>query len=476
MAASFYFYDLETSGINSRNARIMQFGGQRTDLNLKTIDKPQNYFIKLSSDILPDPQAILVTGITPQRTLNQGLTEAQFLKVFYGMIVKPDTIFVGFNNVRFDDEFMRFLNYRNFYDAYEWQWKNGCSRWDLLDVTRMTRALRPQGIKWPVNSRGVKSNQLGLLTSINKLKHNDAHDALSDVLATIELARLLRDKQPRLFDYLLKMRKKAEVSHLVNENQPFLYSSGKYPNEFEKTTVVQKLVDNPSGQGVLAYDLRYDPEQFAQMKPEELATIWHHPLEDNEQILPIKTLQFNRCPALAPLSVLDKKTQKRLNLDMIIIEQNRFKLSELKDWPKNVLLALDILNKQQQMHLLEQPKSADTKLYDGFFSNKDRQTMGLIRRAKPQELTQLINKIDDQRLKELLPLYKARNFLSELNTQEKDAWLDYCGQKLLSPKDDQLDKYFEQIKTLRSEAKDTKREHILNELKDYGLTVKAKLV
>src|SRR4051812_47445094 len=109
MAASFFFYDLETTGFSPRSGRIMQFAGQRTDMELKPIGEPVNVFIKLTPDVLPSPDAVLVTGITPQQTITVGLTEAEFLKLFFERVVTPDTVFAGFNNVRFDDEFMRFL-------------------------------------------------------------------------------------------------------------------------------------------------------------------------------------------------------------------------------------------------------------------------------------------------------------------------------------------------------------------------------
>src|SRR4051794_2186078 len=109
MAGSFFFYDLETSGISPREARVMQFAGQRTDLDLKLIGEPVNELIKLSEDVLPDPDAVLITGITPQATLQDGITEAEFLELFHKDVATPDTIFVGFNTVRFDDEFMRYL-------------------------------------------------------------------------------------------------------------------------------------------------------------------------------------------------------------------------------------------------------------------------------------------------------------------------------------------------------------------------------
>jgi exodeoxyribonuclease I len=116
--------------------------------------------------------------------------EAEFLRLFHREVATPQTVFVGYNTVRFDDEFMRFLHYRNFHDPYEWQWQNDKSRWDLLDVARMTRALRPEGIEWPFDAKVKPTNRLELLSSLNKLDHANAHDALSDVQATIALAQL----------------------------------------------------------------------------------------------------------------------------------------------------------------------------------------------------------------------------------------------------------------------------------------------
>lgn len=470
---TFYFYDLETSGFNPREARIMQFGGQRTDMNLKPVGEPHNYYIKLSPDILPDPGAVLVTGITPQLTQAKGVSEAEFLKLFFGEIVQPDTIFLGFNNIRFDDEFMRFLMYRNFYDAYAWHWKNGNSRWDLLDASRMTRALRPEGIKWPLNTEGIQTNQLGLLASVNKLEHSKAHDALSDVLVTINLARLIKSKQPKLFEFLLKMRKKDEVAKLVNSDESLIYTSGKYPSRYEKTTIVSVMAKHPERAGVLVYDLRHDPRQFADMRPEDLASIWRRPIDEEEIVLPVKPLQFNRCPAIAPLNVLDKTAIKRLQLDMNQIEKNLTQLKSMKDWPKQLLAALDIINNTQQTRLVEEAP-VDNKLYDGFLSDYDQVISQQIRQAKPAELLNLGERCRDERLKSLLPLYKARNFSETLSDEEKNTWTQYCQDRLLQS--NRLDNYFTQIQELKAQKGLTKTgQNILRELEDYGKSLKVKL-
>ena len=219
MAKTYFFYDLETSGISGRSDRIMQFAGMRTDENLQIIGEPYNVLVRLNDDVLPSPDALMVTGITPQKTAEEGYTEAEFAKIFVEEICMPDTLIVGFNNVRFDDEFIRALLWRNYYGPYEWAYQDGRSRWDLLDVVRLVRALRPEGINWPVVD-GKPTNRLELLSKENNLEHTHAHDALSDVEALIGVAKLIREKQPEMYGYLLKMRDKKAVQQLVNLDDP----------------------------------------------------------------------------------------------------------------------------------------------------------------------------------------------------------------------------------------------------------------
>ena len=211
---SFFFYDLETSGLNPRTDRIMQFAGQRTDMDLNPIGEPVNVLVKMTDDALPSPGAIMVTKITPQQTLADGITEAEFSKYVTEEIFTPETVAVGYNTVRFDDEFMRAVFWRNFYDPYEFEWKDGRSRWDMLDVVRLTRALRPEGINWPFTEDGKPTNRLELMTKLNGLSHEHAHDALSDVYATIAVAGLIREKQPELFKFLFSIRNKNDVKKI----------------------------------------------------------------------------------------------------------------------------------------------------------------------------------------------------------------------------------------------------------------------
>ena len=263
MNDSFFFYDLETSGLNAREDRIMQFAGQRTTLELEPVGEPVNILVKMTDDALPSPGAINVTKITPQDTLRDGVSEAEFVEYVMEEIFTPNTVAVGYNTVRFDDEFMRAILWRNFYDSYEWEWKDGRSRWDILDVVRLTRALRSEGIEWPFTEDGRATNRLELITKLNGVAHEHAHDALSDVYATIAVAKLIKEKQPKLFDFLYKIRGKKEVQKLVNlENKmPFVYASGRYSSEFNKTTVAFPLTTGRNG-NVLVFDLRYNLEDL----------------------------------------------------------------------------------------------------------------------------------------------------------------------------------------------------------------------
>lgn len=472
---TFYFYDLETSGVNPRDARVMQFAGQRTDMDLTPVGEPHNLLIKLSEDVVPEPDAILIHGFTPQKSIAEGMTEVEFLRIFHAEIATPGTIFVGFNTIRFDDEFLRFMHYRNFYDAYEWQWQDGRSRWDMLDVVRMTRALRPEGIKWPVDSQGKPTNRLELLTAVNGLDHEHAHDALNDVLATIALARLIKTKQPKLFDYLLSIRgssdgkKKIEV--LASGTEPFVYTSGKYSATYEKTTVVATIAGHPKRAGAaLVYDLRHDPEPFLGLSPDQLAECWRWKKDRTELQLPVKTLQFNRCPAIAPLSVLDAASQQRLNLDSKKLQANLEKLRGAKNFVTNLFDALELMDERQQARFLEDEAEVDAQLYEGFFGDQDRTKMSVVRAADPADLKHIDIVFKDQRLQTMLPLYKARNFPNSLSESDKEIWQQFKERKLYGGKDNsRLARYFKRLSEL-GERTDLsgQQKYLLTEMELYG--------
>jgi exodeoxyribonuclease-1 len=472
MTQSFFWYDLETSGLNPREQRIMQFAGQRTDMDLNPVGEPVNVLIRLSDDIIPDPEAILVTGITPQSTLQDGVTEVEFLKIFFEQVATPGTIFVGYNTVRFDDEFMRFLLWRNFYDAYEWQWQDARSRWDLLDVVRMTRALRPEGIKWPVVD-GKATNRLELITKLNGVDHAHAHDALSDVLASIEVAKLIKGKQPKLFDWLLRLRGKNDVKKFLSENPAFIYSSGRYPSEFEKTTAVHVL-HTDDAKGALVYDLRIDPDEFKDLSPEQLMERWQYTKDpEAPSRLPVKTLKYNHCPALSPLSILvDPEVQKRLQLTRKAVDANQEKLAALPELIANIVKARDLLDDERGEQWSKRTSDPDAALYDGFVDDNDKRLMAVMRAAEPTELSELKPDIHDQRLQAILPRYKARNFSSALTDEERAEWEKYRYHVLMDGgTNSRLARFMNRLSSLATDEKSQDKRYLLEELKLYGESI-----
>lgn len=426
---TFFFYDLETSGIDARQHRIMQFAGQRTDMNLNPIGDPVNILVTLSDDVLPDPGAILITGITPQKTQEEGYSEADFLKILQQDVFTPGTIITGFNSVRFDDEFMRYTLYRNFYDPYEWQWKDDRSRWDLLDVVRMTRALRPDGIEWPVDDAGQPTNRLELLTRENGLDHQKAHDALSDVVALIAVAKLIKDMQPKMFDYLLKVRSKQEVAKLINLDnpQPFVYSSGRYPKGTLHTTVAIPVAPGSRPGTAIVYDLRHDPADWADKTVQELKEIRFAPYELRQTegfvALPAKEIAYNKCPAVAPLGVLDEAAQDRIVLNMATVQQNLAKLR-----------ATDLPDKLREVFAADRgfakATDVDAQLYDSFIGDKDKPKMSAVRAAGANEIADFVPDFADERLSALLLRYKGRNFAQSLSETERADWEEYRANRV----------------------------------------------
>lgn len=465
MSNTFFFYDLETSGTDPRKQRIMQFAGQRTDMNLKPIGDPIDVMVALSEDVLPEPHAVLITGITPQKSREDGYSEAEFVKLLHKQVLLPGTIMTGYNNIRFDDEFMRYTLYRNFHDPYEWAWQDGRSRWDLLDVVRMTRALRPDGIKWPVKEDGQPVNSLEMLAAENNFDHKRAHNAMSDVEVLVDLARLLREKQSKLFDYLLKMRDKKEIAKLVNldDPQPFVYASGRYPIGLGHTTVAYPLAPGDKPGTVIVYDLRHDPADWDIMNIHELKGIRFANYEKRQMEgfvpLPAKLLAYNKCPAVAPMGVLDSDTQDRLKLDLNLVQQNLVKLrrSGLADKLREAFMGGEFAKSND----------VDAQLYDGFVTDADKPKMNAVRNASANDLADFNPNFADERLSELLVRYKARNYPQSLNEDERGKWEEYRTDRIMND----LPKYSQSLAMLASQAQTTQSHFLLQELQLWAESI-----
>lgn len=434
-AASIYWHDYEAFGADARRDRASQFAGIRTDTDLNEIDAPLVIYCQPAVDMLPHPQACLITGITPQMARERGLPEAEFIRQIHEQFARPQTCVAGYNSIRFDDELTRQLLYRNFYDAYEREWKNGNSRWDIIDVIRLCYALRPEGIVWPEKEDGTVSFRLEALSAANGISHLDAHDALSDVRATIAMAKLVKTRQPRLYDYAFALRSKHRVNELLDvaAHTPVLHVSSMYPAQRGCLALTMPLAAHPvDGNGVLLYDLRTDPTPWLDNSALELRQSLFRSrdeLAEGEERLPVKVLHANRCPMLASPAALEQNRAKQLQVDMTQAREHWQIIHARPDFITRVSEAFAMRADFEEL------KDPDFMLYaGGFFSAADKRLMAKVRQMGAQELArespQLASEFNDSRLPEMLFRYRARNYPQSLTTPERDAWREFCHQRL----------------------------------------------
>jgi len=424
---SLLWYDYETTGIDPRRDRPLQVAAIRTDEAFNEIDGPLNLYCQLADDILPHPAACLVTGITPEQLRKQGLLEAEFIQKLHEQMAVPGTCTLGYNNLRFDDELTRHTLWRNFYDPYAREWQNGNSRWDLIDLLRAAYALRPEGIEWPEEG-GQVSLRLELISAANGLWHGQAHDALSDVRATIALARLIKQKQPKLYDYCYRLRSKHEVQRQIKLWQPIVHVSGRFAAQRHYLAVVLPLAWHPHNRNALiVYDLNHNPAPLLQ---EEVGTLKQRlytkraDLAEGQWPLALKLVHINRCPLVAPLSVLRAQDNERLQLDKALYQQRADELIQTQPiWQ-------DKLQKLYSEELVLSSQDPEQQLYGGFLSQADRNLCEQVRRMTATQLAEQTLPFKDTRLKALLFRYRARNFPQTLTADEVRQWQHFCGQRL----------------------------------------------
>jgi exodeoxyribonuclease-1 len=468
---TFLWHDYETFGVQARRDRPAQFAAIRTDAELNEIGEPIMLYCQPAPDFLPDPQSCLITGITPQLCLERGIPEHQFAAKIEQEFSQSGTIGVGYNTIRFDDEITRFMFWRNLIDPYAREWQNNCSRWDLLDVVRTTYALRPDGINWPVNDDGKPSFRLELLTAANGLAHDAAHDALSDVRATIALARLIRQHQPKLFEFCLALRKKDRVASEIGLplKKAFLHVSGMIPAERGCITAVWPLAMHPHNKNeVIVWDLNFDPSELFTL---DAASIRQRMFSKADALpegvtrLPVKSIHLNKSPVvISNLKTLSPQRAEHWGLDMQLV-QTHAQLAELAEARTD----MSVIWQQIFSRDTETGVDVDEDLYGGFIGNNDRRTLNDLRAMNAQQLSSTHPHFQDSRLEELLFRYRARNFPHSLSADEQQLWEQHRAARLLSgaAKALTVEQFFDRIDTLQESASE-RDEEILGALYDYA--------
>ena len=477
MASSFLWYDLETFGRDPRRTRIAQFAAQRADADLTPVGEPISLFCQPANDLLPSPEATMITGITPQQALADGLREAEFMARLHEEFAQPGTCAVGYNSIRFDDEFVRFGLYRNFHDPYEREWRNGNSRWDLLDVLRLAEALRPEGLEWPKREDGAPSFKLEHLAEANGVREGDAHEALSDVRALIGLARRFKAAQPRLWDYAFSLRNKRQVGGLLDvaNMTPLLHISSRYPASRHCAALVAPIARHPRIESrVIVASLDEDPTRWLDMPPEDIAErlfVREADLPEGEHRIPLKEVHTNKCPVLLPLAHLREADFERLGIDRAASLAHADTLRAAPGLGERVRRAFAV-------EAAREPADADAALYDGFPAEGDKRLFPKVRSTPPAGLAALAGQFTDPRYGELLFRYRARNWPDSLDAGEHERWDLYRRTRLgggdsLSEYD--FTSYYAAIARLRADNPPGPKQAWLDALETWGHDIQRSL-
>lgn len=472
------WYDYETTGTDVARDRPAQFAALRTDLDLHPIGDPATLYCAPAPDVLPHPEACLITGIAPQDALRNGMIEAEFAGAVHELLAEPGTCSTGYNSIRFDDEVNRNLFYRNFFDPYEHCWKNGNARWDIMDLARACHALRPDGIEWPLRDDGSPSFKLEHLAQANHLEQARAHDATSDVIATVGLARLLRERQPRLYEWCFALRHKraviAKLAGALATRQPLLHVSHKYAAQRGCIAMIVPLAEHPTREGTfIVADLDVDPDAWTDLDPDDLMERMFTPRADLPEDLqrpPIKEVHANRSPFVAPIETLHNVDTRRIALDP----------DRCLDHLKKIRAADGLAERIRHAFASRAPRHREAEdpelmLYSGFASDADRKRLDGVRATPPEHLATSGFAFADPRYDELLFRYRARNWPGSLDAEEQERWRAFVRDKLGRESDARtltLARYFATIARLRAEMPPGPPQALLDRLQAWGEMVR----
>ena len=417
---TFLFHDYETFGTHPALDRPAQFAAIRTDEDFNIIGEPEVFYCKPADDYLPQPGAVMVTGITPQEARDKGVNEAEFARRIHDLFTVPNTCVVGYNNIRFDDEVTRNIFYRNFYDPYAWSWQNRNSRWDLLDIMRACYALRPEGISWPENEEGLTSFRLEHLTRANGIEHSNAHDAMADVYAMFGAWR-------------------------------------------GNTSWVAPLAWHPDNRNaVIMVDLAGDISPLLELDSDALRERLYTPKSELGDLpaVPVKLVHINKCPVLAQANTLRPEDADRLGINR---QQCLDNLKVLRENPQVREKVVAIFAEAEPFVPSE---NVDAQLYNGFFSDADRAAMNILLQTEPRNLPALDITFADKRIEKLIFNYRARNFPGSLDETEQERWLQH-RRNVFTP--EYLQSYAQELEMLYSQYEgDSEKQALLKALFQYA--------
>jgi exodeoxyribonuclease-1 len=401
---TYLFYDLETSGLNSAFDQILTFASIRTDVNFNEIER-NSVIIKLRPDVVPSPQASIIHRLVYD-DLKDGLSEYEAAKRIHQILNKPGTVSLGYNTLRFDDEFLRFLFYRNLLDPYTHQYNKGCSRMDILPLSTLFYIFNPGIISWP-EKNGKPSFKLEYISRENSLTASGrAHEAMTDVEATYNLTKkFARDHE--VFNYSLDFFNKSKDDLRIN----------KFKNTFD-------LKGHPFKLGIMvSHQLGFDNNYLALVvnigKSIKYSNqnLWLR--LDKENILDFVSTPEESMPLLVRkrygdlpiiLPALDRFYEKLIDKHIKIAESN---IKEIKNHSDDFYRIIKFHQEYKYPYIPD--LDPDAALYQsGFFNINEKKDIAVFHGADPIDKIMIAEQMSSERVKTLAKRIVQRNFSSEM--------------------------------------------------------------
>lgn len=272
----------------------MHFAAIRTDGNLDEIDRFQ-VRSRLLPHVVPHPSALCTNGLPIGHLLDETLPAHYDMvrSIRQRLLSWSPSIFIGYNSIRFDEEMLRQALFQTLHNAYLTNTHGNC-RADALSLVMAATTLSPTCLSVPRGPQARPIYRLEGLATANGIAHGNAHDAMGDVAATVELCRIVCDRSSELWQRFVRFSKKATVAEFVDSEDGFLLTEF-YANEAHHAAVVciGRDPDQPNARFCLRLDCGID--RLAAMSEQDLRA------ELSVKPSPIRRIRVNAAPTLTPL-------------------------------------------------------------------------------------------------------------------------------------------------------------------------------
>lgn len=410
---NYVFYDTETTGTDTTFDQILQFAAILTDADLNELDRFE-IRCRLLPHVIPAPGALLATRVTPAMLTDTTLPThyEMMLQISEKLRQWSPAIFVGYNTLSFDEPLLRQAFYQTLQPVYLTN-TNGNQRADVLRLAQATAVLAPNAMAVPISDKGKPTLRLDTLAPANGFAHENAHDALADVEATIYMAQLVRDRAPDVWNALLPLVNKAEVTARLSSGDPNClvdYHMG-VPS-LRAVVGCGHHPKNPSMQAV--FDLRRDPVEVMNLSEEDLAK------ETKGSNRALRTIYTNKMPAIVdPALVAD--LQDAVDLPMAELVRRAAVVTADGQFAARVGKAME-----QRYPPFEPAQVVEQRMYEGFPSRADESRMQVFHLGDWYKRAEIAETIEDERYRELarrLVFVNAPEALAGTRRAQLQTWL-----------------------------------------------------